>query len=118
MPEYSITLKDLALKLNLGLTSQERSKKQTVLLQIRILFPKKPLACISNDIKDTVCHSTLIKIIQDFCKNKTFILIEELSEQLLNLIKNNIPNKCKVCLQVQKKRPPPKALNSTFEIKE
>lgn len=118
MTEYSIILKDLALKLNLGLTSIERSKKQTVLLQIKIIFPKKPLACSSNDIKDTICYATLIKKIQEFCRNKKFILIEELGEQLLAIIKNNIPKKCKIHLQVQKKRPLPALLNSIFEIKE
>lgn len=118
MTKYSIILKDLALKLNLGLTNQERSKKQSILLQIKIIFPKKPLACSSNDIKDTICYATLIKKIQEFCKNKKFILVEELGEQLLNIIKNNIPKKCKVHLQVQKKRPLPELLSSIFEIKE
>lgn len=118
MAEYSILLKGLALRLNLGLTSLERSKKQIVLLQIKITFPKKPLACTSNDIKDTVCYAALIKKIQEFCKNKKFILIEELGEQLLTIIKNNVPKKCKIHLQVQKKRPLPELLNSIFEIKE
>lgn len=118
MTEYSIILKDLALELNLGLTSQERSSQQTVMLQIKIIFPKKPLACSSNDIKDTVCYATLIKIIQDFCRHQQFILIEELGEQLFTVIKNNIPPKCRLQLQVQKHRPLPELLNSIFEIKE
>jgi len=118
MYNHALILEDLKLKLHLGVTRAERSKKQTILLQIKIIFSKPPLACTTRKISDTICYAILIKKIQEFCKNKKFILIEELGTQLFLLVKKNIPKNCKLHLCLTKQRPLTELSRSIFEIKQ
>lgn len=112
----ALILEDLKLKLNLGTTKLERSKKQTILLQIKIVFKKPPLGCITGKISDTICYATLTKKIQKFCENKEFALIEELGMQLLLLIKKNISKNDKLHLYIIKQPPLHELSRSIFEI--
>ncbi len=116
MNMYILTLADLRLKTHLGITSAERSKKQTVLLHIKIIFSTPPLGCKTGKISDTVCYDTLVKKIQNFCKNKKFKLIEELGMQLFLMVKKNIPKNCKLHLRIAKKPPLRELGHSIFEI--
>ena len=116
MYNHSLILEDLKLKINLGVTATERKKKQTTLLKIKIIFPIAPLACKTADISDTICYATLIKKIQDYCKNKEFILIEELGNKLFDLVKKSIPKNCKLYLRIAKQKPLPQLSRSVFEI--
>ncbi|CAL7963710.1 Dihydroneopterin aldolase [Gammaproteobacteria bacterium] len=118
MYSHTLILEDLKLKLHLGVKKVERSKKQTVLLQIKIVFPRPPLACTTRKISDTICYAMLVKKIQEFCGNKKFILIEELVTQLFLLVKKNIPKSCKLHLRLVKQHPLPKLSRSIFEIKQ
>jgi FolB domain-containing protein len=118
MYNHTLILEDLKLKLHLGVTIAERSKKQTVLLQSKIIFSKPPLACTTRKISDTVCYAMLIKKIQEFCRNKKFILIEELGTKLFLLIKKNIPKSCKLHLRLAKQHPLIELSRSVFEIKQ
>ena len=117
MYKSALILEDLKLKLNLGVTKLERRKKQTVLLQIKIDYPKPPLACKTGKISDTICYDGLIKKIQSFCKNKEFFLIEELGMQLLLVIKKIVPKSCEINLRIAKQRPLIELARSVFEIK-
>ena len=117
MYNHALILENLKLNLYIGVTKSERSKKQNIFLQIKITFRKPPLACVTKKISDTVCYAVLIKKIQAFCKNKKFILIEELGTQILDLIKKNIPKSCKVHLRIAKQHPLPELSHSIFEIK-
>ncbi|EKE01558.1 MAG: dihydroneopterin aldolase [uncultured bacterium] len=112
----ALILEDLKLKVHLGVTATERSKKQTVLLKVGILFPKPPLACKTGKISDTVCYAKLIKKIQKFCENKRFTLIEEMGMQLLLEVKKNIPRDCKAHMRVAKQYPLRELSRSVFEI--
>ncbi len=117
MNNCALILEDLKLKLHLGVTAVERRKKQDVLLQIKIIFAKPPLACKTGNLSDTICYDMLIKKIQKFCENKEFILIEKLGTQLFLLLKKNIPKSCKLHLRIAKQRPLPELSRSVFEIK-
>lgn len=117
MYNYTLILEDLNLELYLGVTAKERNKKQIVILQIEIVFPKAPLACKTKKISHTVCYAMLIKKIQNFCKNKKFILIEELGNKLFDLIKKNIPKNHRLHLRIAKQRPLPELARSIFAIK-
>lgn len=118
MYNHTLILEDLKLKVHLGVTAAERSKKQTVLLQIKIIFAKPPLACTTKKISDTICYATLVKKIQEFCKNKKFVLIEELGTELFLRVKKNIPKSCKLHLRLAKQYPLPELSRSVFEIKQ
>jgi FolB domain-containing protein len=116
MNNHTLILEDLKLKLHLGVTATERRKKQEVLLQIKIIFAKPPLACKTGKLSDTICYAMLIKTIQNFCENKKFILIEELGTKLFLLLEENIPKSCKLHLRIAKQRPLPELSRSAFEI--
>lgn len=113
----SLTLEDLKIKVRLGVTAKERSKKQTVILHIKIGFPKTPLACQTGKISDTICYDKLSKKIKKFCDDKKFKLIEELGMQLFNIIKNNIYKNCQLKLRIVKKPSILGLKHSVFEIK-
>lgn len=118
MSNYALILEDLKLQVYLGVTVAERSKKQTVLLYIKINFTKIPLASKTRKISDAICYDVLAKKIQKFCGNKKFVLLEELGMQLLFLLKKNIPKNHKLHLRVAKQRPLPELQWSVFEIEQ
>jgi len=112
----ALILEDLKLRLNIGVSAAERNKKQIVILQIKIIFKKPSLACITGKITDTICYAILIKKIQQFCKNKKFTLIEELGMLLLLMLKKNIPKNCKLFVRVEKQQPLGELARSVFEV--
>ena len=118
MSKPALILEDLKLNIHLGVTAAERAKKQEVLLQIKIVFSKPPLACRTGKISDTICYDMLVKKIQKFCANKEFILIEEVGMRLLIMLKKNIPQGCKLCLRVAKQYPLRELSRSVFEIEQ
>lgn len=102
----TLEIQQLRLKLHFGVGEEERASIQNVDFNITIVFNTPPKSCKSDDINDTLCYDKLTKEIQKFCSNNQFHLIESLSFQLHNYIKNNFLNpEDKMKLQVCK-RPP------------
>ena len=112
----ALILEDFELSVNLGVTPAERNKKQLVVLYIKIYFAKIPRAARTRKISDTVCYAGLTKKIQKFCQAKKFVLLEELSLELLHLLQQNIPQGCKLYLRVAKQRPLRNLARSVCEI--
>lgn len=112
----SLGFMDLRLDLHLGVTALERSKKQTVLLTVKITFAKPPRACITDDVGDTICYDALIQKIKKFCSGKEFAVMEYLGAQLFSLIKKDIYKDCKLSLRIAKQNPLPDLPQSVFEI--
>lgn len=116
MYNHTLILEDLKLNIYIGALAAERSKKQTVILQLKIIFPTPPRACKTAKLSDTICYAELIEKIKNYCKNKKFILIEELGTKIFNLVKKDIPKTCKLYLRIAKQRPLPELFRSVFEI--
>lgn len=112
----ALVLKDYELKLYLGVKDKERSKKQTVLLTVRIDFFQPPAACKTGKLADTVCYDALVKKIKIFCQGKKFTLIESLGAKLFSLVKQSIAKKDKLTLSVTKLYPLAELPQATFEI--
>ena len=115
-PKCVLVLEDLQLKIPLGVTAKERSKKQTVLVTIEINFLHPPLACKTGKISDAVCYDSLIQEIKKFCKGKEFTLIESLGMQLFQLVKKSVSKKSKLYFSITKQYPLKELPQSIFEI--
>lgn len=101
-----ITLNKLHLKLFIGITEEEQNIKQDVYIYVKLKQNKLPTACITDDIKGTICYSQIAEKINKFCEGKKFNLIEFLSFQLYNIIKDIVKDEYKVWLKVEKVKPP------------
>lgn len=114
----SLSINDLQLKVNLGASEKERARKQTVMLNIDIIFSTPPKACKTDAIADSVCYDEMIVKIRKFCIGKEYSLIEHLGHQLHQFIKKNIPSGCRLYLMVEKKPPIPNLRSCSFSIEE
>ena len=110
----TLFINQLELTLHLGWPENEILKKQTVLLDIEIQFAKPPIACISDQLDDTLCYSKLIQLIRDHILPKHFHLIEHLSYSIYQLIKPLVPNPSKMIVHITKH---PKIPNYTGAVR-
>lgn len=115
MVNSSLEINGLVVRVKLGLTEEERAKPQNVDLDIIMNFDELPEACNSDYIEDTLCYANLAKIVKEFCVNKEFKLIENLSFSIYKLLKPYVKGslKVKIC-----KKPPIKEIkgNCCFSI--
>ncbi len=116
MPKKKTTLQlyQLSLRVNLGWPAQERQKKQTVLLNIDIAFPQAPQACETDELADTTCYESLIKIIRKKIAKKNYRLIEHLSREIYFIASTYLPNKTKIKITLTKFPPINKLKNASF----
>ena len=87
MTTNALVIHGLELCVCLGWRENERLKKQIVLLDIHIYFPKLPDACITDKLEDTLCYSTLAHEIREQTNNKNYHLIEHLCHEIYKLVK-------------------------------
>lgn len=113
-----LSINDLSLNLHLGVTPQEREKKQKVLLNLGIIFLSLPSACTTDKPEDCICYDALIQSIRNFCDKKEFLLIEYLCYQLYQFIKDNISKECKLDLTIEKKPPIAQIKSCSFRIQD
>ena len=99
----SLTLKTLTLEVNLGWPTDERTKKQTVAIDVKINFPKPPEACISDQLADTCCYDSLIATIKTQLISRNFRLIEHLAHEIYQIAKQSLPNHADISIRVTKK---------------
>ncbi len=108
-----ISLNDLKILINLGVSKKERSKEQEVNISFKFFFLDKPEGCVTDNIKDTICYHQISDIINNFCKEKEFNLLERLCISLFNTIRPEIHESVKIWIQIEKCNPPIKNLNGT-----
>jgi len=83
-----LSLKDLTLKIHLGVTAVEQQQLQAVVVDIDIFFKSPPQACITDDLHQALCYDDLAQKIAAFCAGKSFHLIEYFGYQLFDFLKN------------------------------
>lgn len=86
-----LCIRDLELRLHLGWPDNERLKEQTVYIQIEISFHELPRASRTDKLEDTFCYSKLINLIKEKTLGRHFHLIEHLTGELYNVIKELMP---------------------------
>lgn len=116
MMNTQLTLKNYKLNITLGWTETERQAKQTIFLDLKIGFLEAPLATITDELTDTICYDELIKAIDEFCKNKSFKLIEYFAQELYEFLQHKMKTKVKLMLQVTKPHPCPNLEASVFTL--
>lgn len=112
----SLLIEDIELKLKLGVTAKERQKKQKVLVSIKIDFAVLPLACVTEKISDAMCYDKLVNKVRDYCRNESFVLIENLCNQIFFLVKGDIKRRDKLRVSVAKLSPVKGLKQAVFEI--
>lgn len=110
----SIIINGLSLSVNIGVTDNERSIAQKIIIDLKIYFEKMPRGCISNDINDTLCYKNICDLIIENSQKK-YNLIEHFGYCLFNQVKNIIPTEHKMMLKV-KKFPPIDGLDNGVEF--
>lgn len=88
----TIVVRGLELQANLGWRDKELLQPQAIMLDLELYFSKKPKATQTDDLKDTVCYATLIEKIRDKIASKKYRLLEHLTEEVADVISDNIKN--------------------------
>ncbi|MSO13416.1 dihydroneopterin aldolase [Rickettsiales endosymbiont of Trichoplax sp. H2] len=95
-----IIISKYELEVFIGISQEERTHKQKIILIIEIFFTEVPQAINSDNIKDTICYYNLCNKLKQF-NNKVYCTIEFLAQQIFELLNNIIyPNSLR--LEVKK----------------
>lgn len=99
-----IAIEGFELQLYIGCSPQEQETRQPVAIDIWILFPKPPLGCISDDLKDTICYVRCTDIIRQELFDEKFHLIEYLAARIHKVLKKELPMQLQIVVRVGKVR--------------
>jgi dihydroneopterin aldolase len=83
-----LCIRRVELSVFLGWSEEERKHKQSVFLDIDIVFSTPPPACVTDDLQDTLCYAALTKDLQDYLQKKEFHLIEHLAREIYRFVKS------------------------------
>lgn len=106
----SLRLKDLSLSVNLGVTPQERSQLQEILVSVEIRFASPPTGVKSDNLSHTICYSEVSDKIRNYCVGREFQLIEKLGGDIYQLLREITAKEDLVFIQVHKVAPPVEGL--------
>lgn len=77
-----LSINDLRLWANLGNSVEEQANPQPISIYIQLSFLNKPLACTTDNLSDSVCYAEIVELIRNITQNKTFNLLEHLTNYL------------------------------------
>lgn len=97
-----LSINDLKLSVNLGVSKKERSRKQSVLLTIVIDFAQIPRACKSDNIDDALCYATLCNLLKKHIAKRSYQLVEAMTEDLYHQVKTITPKNALVSMKLTK----------------
>lgn len=101
-PACTLSINQLSLAVSLGWPDHERLEKQTISMNFTVQFATPPLACETDQLKDTVCYSVLIDDLRSRIEKKTYHLIEHLGQEAYQHIKRHLPKDALVKVSVLK----------------
>ena len=97
-----VFVKNLVVPCKVGVTQEERSKKQNVFIDIEV-FCDLSQAGAANDLNKSISYSEIQEIVTVFVSNGEFKLLESLAEDVASLIlKRSIA--CKAVVAVKKEK--------------
>lgn len=85
-----IRLRRIELNVHLGVSEEERSKKQPVLIDLLFRFTQPPKAHHSDNINDTYCYDTLLQQMIRETESREFCLIEHMATHIYHVVKKYI----------------------------
>ena len=93
-----IHIRDLSLKCIIGINRDERSRKQSILINVTI-YTDLSKACRTDNIKDSVDYKAVKKKIISAIESSSFFLIEKLAETIAGIcLENKKVQKVRVCV--------------------
>ena len=95
-----VLIKDLILKISVGIHNFEKKKKQRVKFNLIINIDQN-LMPDDNDLKSILNYEKVIKIIEKLTKKKHFLLLESLAEEIFSKLFENYKIK-KILIRVEK----------------
>lgn len=98
-----ITLQQLELNVHLGFSEEERAILQPVWMTLELTFNQPPKACITDDLKETICYDTLISKIKKNLAGREFRLLEYLAHEIIQMIKQESGNEIHILVSITKK---------------
>ncbi len=112
-----ISLNDLLIKANLGVTKEERDQLQDIKISFKLLFEKLPKACQTDKLSDTICYHKISNIAYEHCQTNKVHTLEYLCYELYKKVRNEIENNAKIWIKVEKCNPPIEGLvgSTSFE---
>lgn len=96
-----IIIKDLLMRGIIGINSEERIKKQDILVNL-VLYADTRRAAETDDIDDAVNYKTISKLVIDRVENGSDFLVEKLVTDIARLILTDYPQIQKVQVRVEK----------------
>jgi D-erythro-7,8-dihydroneopterin triphosphate epimerase len=102
----SLHIHELSLWVNLGIRDIEKMERQEIRLSVDLEFSKKPEACQTDKVADTVCYHELCCQIITLVEEKSYAMLEKIAQEILDLIKNETSSDVKVKVRLHKVRPP------------
>ena len=95
-----VLIKDLILKISVGIHDFEKKKKQRVKFNLIINIDQN-LMPDDNDLKSILNYEKVIKIIEKLTKKKHFLLLESLAEEIFSKLFENYKIK-KILIRIEK----------------
>lgn len=105
MTKLTTSLEGLELNIRLGVSAKERQTPQLVKISFYLHQPILPNVTIDDNAEDYLCYNKIAEMIQDYCANKEFRVIEFLCYQIHKLIKELAPAEVKVKVVLEKCKP-------------
>ena len=97
-----LCLRRLRFAVRLGWTEAERIRPQPVEIDIALRFPKPPLACLSDELEQTICYDALTAKVRDLLERETFKLIEFMAQSLHELLRKHVEKDTEIWVRVLK----------------
>ena len=97
-----LEIKSLELPVHLGITEEERQKRQKVGFDITVALTKAPSDEESDQLKDSVCYHKICNSVNKLVSENSFSLIEKLAADLLKELKKTVPTLVRLQVSVHK----------------
>jgi dihydroneopterin aldolase len=99
-----ISIRGLKVDAHIGVTDEERSSAQTLIVDVDIDGDLRPAAA-SDDVSDTIDYGTVVDEVSELVETSRYRLLERLGAEITELICRN-PRVARVTVVVAKESPP------------
>ncbi len=104
--KYIITsLNNLVIPIYLGVIKEERKRQQKISITFKIFQQADKNFCYNDNSNEYICYAKLAEIIERFCQENEFKLLEYLCVQIHKLIKSEIGISTPLYVAVEKLDP-------------
>lgn len=101
-----ISLNDLLLKVNIGVTNEERDRPQDIKISFKLFYKDYPEGCLTDEINETDCYHKISEIASEYCKNNEVKLLEYICFGLHKKIRKVVAEDVKIWVKIEKCNPP------------